>query len=152
MKVCICERAHVIHALCQVLVEYYCQVFFSIQLIRNILRQSHISIDVILRSSRSFRVQASAPQDKTVHTFRATMMDRSFHKVVSSHILRFAIAMRAFTSLEQSQSVDIFELFYFSTGSLLTRNVIWHISDGHEFGLFDILFEKHLRTCGVEFV
>ena len=88
-------------------------VRFSIQLIRNILRQSHISIDVILRSSRIFRVQASAPYDKTVHTnvltsliFSATGMDRSFHKVVSSHILLFAIAMRAFTSLEQSPSVD----------------------------------------------
>ena len=31
---------------------------FSIQLIRNILRQSHISIDVILRSSGAFRVQS----------------------------------------------------------------------------------------------
>ena len=56
-------------------------------------------------------------------------MDRSFHKVVSSHILRFAIAMRAFTSLEQSPSVDLKEPIYlncftFSTGSLLTRMVM----------------------------
>ena len=53
-------------------------------------------------------------------------MDRSFNKVVSSHILRFAIAMCAFTSLEQSPSVDLREPIYlncftFSTGSLLTR-------------------------------
>ena len=61
MTVCVCGRAQVTHALFQVLVGYYCQFVFSIQLIRNILRQSHISIDVILRSPRAFRVQASAP-------------------------------------------------------------------------------------------
>ena len=32
--------------------------------------------------------------------------------MVSSHILRFAIAMRAFTSLEQSPSVDLREPRY----------------------------------------
>ena len=58
-------------------------------------------------------------------------MDRSFHKVFSSHILRFAIAMRVFTSLEQSPSVVLREqrylnnyCFTFSTGSLLTRMVM----------------------------
>ena len=49
--------------------------------------------------------------------------------MVSSHILRFAIAMRAFTSLEQSPSVDLREprylnCFTFSTGSLLIRMVM----------------------------
>ena len=43
----------------------YCVILlsvrFSIQLIRNILRQNHISIDVILRSSHTVRVHASAP-------------------------------------------------------------------------------------------
>ena len=61
--------------------------------------------------------------------FSATGMDRSFHRVVSSNILRFAIAMCAFTSLEQSPSVDLREPRYlncstFSTGSLLTRMVM----------------------------
>ena len=59
-------------------------VLFPIQLIRFLPRQSHISIDVIFRSSSTFRVQ-----DKTVHT-----------GWFSSPILRFAIAMRAFTSLD----------------------------------------------------
>ena len=81
---------------CRILVS----VIFSIQLMRFILRQSHISIDVIFRSADTFIVQASAPYDKTVHiniltnlTFSATGMARSFHRVVSLHIIRFAIAM-----------------------------------------------------------
>ena len=49
--------------------------------------------------------------------------------MVSSHMIRFAIAMRAFTSLEHSPSVDLREpkylnCFTFSTGSLLTRLVM----------------------------
>ena len=53
----------------------------------------------------------------------------SFNKVVSSHILRFAVAMRGYTSLEQSPSVDLREprylnCFTFSTGSLLARMVM----------------------------
>ena len=44
--------------------------------------------------------------------FSATGMGRSFHKVVSSHILRFAIATRAFTSLEQSPFDDLREPIY----------------------------------------
>ena len=60
--------------------------------------------------------------------FSATGMDRSFHRVVSSHILHFTIAMSSFTSLEQSPFDDIREprflkCFTFWTGSLLTRMV-----------------------------
>ena len=76
-------------------------------------------------------------------------MDRSLHRVVSSHILRFAIAMRAFTSLEQSSSDDfkgtkIFEMFYFFNWAVVYSydNVSWHISDGHEFRLLTFSFRS----------
>ena len=88
----VCERVHVTHDLCKVLVKCNRQFFLPIH---------HISVDVIFRSSRVFSVQVSAPQDNTVHTnvltsliASASGMEQAFHRVVNSHILRFAIAMR----------------------------------------------------------
>ena len=89
---------------------------------------------------------------KTIHTnvltsliFCASAMDRSFHKVVSSHILRFAIAMRAFTYFVQSPSDDLrkpryFNCFIFVNWVVVDSygNVIWHVSDGREFCLFEM--------------
>ena len=78
MIVYVCERVQVTHVLCQVIVECYSRFFLSIQ---------HIS-------------------DNTVHTnvlisliAIATGMDQAFQRVVNSHILRFAIAMRVYVRI-----------------------------------------------------
>ena len=121
MIVYVCERVQITHVLCQVRVECHRQFFLSIQ---------HISVDVIFRSSRIFSVQSFCsvrqhrpyqclnhlPVSLPVHG-----MEQAFHRVVNSHILRFAIAMHVhtFASLEQSRPGDLRESIHLKFRNLL---------------------------------
>ena len=114
MSVCVCGRAQVIRALFPVLVKYYCQFVFPSSEYATFFAKATFPLTLSYVHLAPSESKPLLRTTKTVHTnvltsliFSATGMDRSFHKVVSSHILLFAIAMRAFTSLEQSPSVDL---------------------------------------------
>ena len=58
----------------------------------------------------------------TSFIFRSTWMDRSFHVVANSHILLFIIAMRMFTSLEQTPCEDFRDSRYLKFCTFSTKS------------------------------
>ena len=100
MKVFVCERAQVTHALCQVLVEileYYCQFFFQSSLYASFFAKATFPLTLSYVHLAPSESKLLLRKTKLVHTnvltcliFSETGMDRSFHRVVSSHIHSFA--------------------------------------------------------------